>query len=210
MAQVKQLNPFELKSALTSLLAKINSVNDIKNCLDDIELLETQEDKSVLKKILFKELINATSDKIPVICFLLEHFVPKDELVSQLWETLKNKTLGTDVKVIIINLLREMDSDWSYQDCEDFLGDEAVDILDENTKQLLNNAIINPEVQIDFMDFMSSIKVEDKITLIKSFADDFSQDALANILIPVFESSPNSAVGREALKLLSETKSQLA
>ena len=205
----KQLNPFELKMALNKLLSKINSVNDIKDCLSDIDLLEAQEDKSLLGKLLFKELSNSPKEKISVICFLLEHFVSKDELVSGLWELMKNKNLNTDIRVMVLNMLRELDADWSYDSCAEYVED-ADEILDENTKQLLKTAIINPEVQIDFMDFLTSIKTEDKITLLNSFEKDFESDALANILIPVFESKPNSPEGREALNLLASTKSQLA
>lgn len=208
-AKYKQLNPFELKSAITELLAKINSVNDIQNCLADFDMLDSQEDKKLISKVLFKELVNANPEKIPVLCFLLEHFVPKDELINKLWETLKNQNLQTEVKITILNLLRELDADWSYETCEEYL-DDAQSLLDANTKQLLNTAVINPEVQIDFMDFLASIRVQDKITLLNSFADDFDSDALANILIPVFVSDPNSPTGKEALKLLGDTKSQLA
>lgn len=208
-AKYKQLNPFELKSAITELLAKINSVNDIQNCLADFDMLDSQEDKKLISKVLFKELVNTNPEKIPVLCFLLEHFVPKDELINKLWETLKNQNLQTEVKITILNLLRELDADWSYETCEEYL-DDAQSLLDANTKQLLNTAVINPEVQIDFMDFLASIRVQDKITLLNSFADDFDSDALANILIPVFVSDPNSPTGKEALKLLGNTKSQLA
>ena len=205
--KAKQLNPFELKSAITELLNKINSVADVKNCLEEIDLLDAQEDKNILKKLLLKELSCAKSAKIPIICFLAEHFIPKKELTDGYWEMLNNKKLPTDTKITILNILREMDS--SFEDCTQYLEDED-EILDESTKQLLNSAVINPEVQIDFMDFLHSIKNEDKIILLNSFAQDFSDDALANILIPVFESSPHSAEGREALKLLAKTKSQLA
>ncbi len=208
-AKFKQLNPFELKSAITELLGKINSINDIQNCLADFDMLDSQEDKKLISKVLFKELVNANPEKIPVLCFLLEHFVPKDELINKLWETLKNQNLQTEVKITILNLLRELDADWSYETCEEYL-DDAQSLLDANTKQLLNTAVINPEVQIDFMDFLASIRVQDKITLLNSFADDFDSDVLANILIPVFVSEPNSPTGKEALKLLGNTKSQLA
>lgn len=206
--EIRQLNPFELKSVLIKLLSGINSLTDIQQYLPDIDLLDAQEDKTFLSKLLFKELTNAKTEKIPVICFLLEHFVPKDVLISGLWEVLKNKNLKTDIRVMVLNMLRELDADWSYEDCTQFI-DDAEEILDENTKQLLRSAVINPEVQIDFMDFLYSIKTDDKITLLNSFENDFDSDALANILIPVFESNPSSAEGREALKLLGGTKSQL-
>lgn len=205
----KQLNPFELKSIITELLQKLNSVSDLQGCLTDFEMLDAQENKIQLEKILFKELVNAKKEKIPVICFMLEHFVPKDRLIAKFWEVLKNENLQTDVKITILNLLRDLDADWSYENCEQYL-DDGGSLLDENTKQLLNSAIINPEVQIDFMDFMATIRVQDKIALINSLADDFGSDELANILIPVFVSNPESAEGKEALKLLANTKSVLA
>ena len=206
----KQLNPFEIKSALNKLMSKINSPTDIQNCLADFEMFDAQEDKSVLGKLLLKELLNSSKEKIPVICFLLERYVPKNELINKYWDLLKNPSLNSDVKITVLNLLRELDADWSYKDCEDVLGDDAQGILDENTRQLLDNAIINPEVQIDFMDFLATIRVQDKITLLNSFGEDFEDDALANILVPVFESDPNSPEGQEALRLLGETKSQFA
>lgn len=209
VSKFKQLNPFELKAAIAQLLNKINSVSDIQNCLADFDMLDAQTDKKIISKVLFKELATAPNEKIPVICFLLEHFIPKDELVSKLWETLKNQNLQTETKITILNLLRELDADWSYQSCEEHLED-GQSLLDENTKHLLNSAIINPEVQIDFMDFMATIRVQDRITLINSLSEDFSSDALANILIPVFMSDPDSPAGKEALKLLADTKSVIA
>ena len=167
-AKFKQLNPFELKSAVTSLLNKINSVSDLQNCLADFEMLDSQEDKKLISKVLFKELTNADESKIPIICFMLEHFVPKEELINKLWETLKNQSLQTEVKITILNLLRELDADWTYESCEEYL-DDANELLDANTKQLLNSAVINPEIQIDFMDFLASIRVQDKITLMTVF-----------------------------------------
>lgn len=209
-ANFRQLNPFEVKIAINELLSKINSVNDIQNCLADFDMLEAQENKEVISKILFKELVNAKPEKIPVICFMLEHYVPKEEFIAKLWATLKNQNLQSEVKITILNLLRELDSDWSYQACEDYLEDDAKMLLDENTKHLLNTAVINPEVQIDFLDFMATIRVQDKITLLNSLNDDFDSDSLANILIPVFVSDPDSPEGLEALRLLAGTKSQLA
>ena len=204
----KQLNPFELKTAITELLYKINSVSDIQNCLMDFEMLDAQEDKKIISRVLFKELTVAEKEKTPIICFLLEHFVPKEELVNKLWETLKKQNIQTEVKITILNLLRELDADWSYEATDEL--EDGRELLDANTKQLLNTAIINPEIQIDFLDFLATIRVQDKITLINSLSEDFSSDALANILIPVFVSEPDSAEGKEALKLLADTKSVLA
>ena len=47
------------------------------------------------------------------------------------------------------------------------------DALDK-AKELIGDT----EIQIDFMDFLASIRVQDKITLMNSFADDFSSAIL--------------------------------
>ena len=69
---------------------------------------------------------------------------------------------------------------------------------------------MNPEAQIDFMDFLNAINDDDKIILIKSLEEDYSHDALANILIPVFIFYMNTEVGNTALDILGRSKSQLA
>ena len=73
------------------------------------------------------------------------------------------------------------------------------ELINKETKQLLDTAIMNPEAQIDFMDFMSAISDEDKIILIKSLEEDYANDALANILIPVFLYYILSFVGKQII-----------
>ena len=118
----RQLNPFELKSALNRLMLKINSPSDIQKCLPDFEILDNQEDKTVLAKLLFKELPNCSKEKISILCFLIERYVPQSERIEKFWDMLKHPGLNSDVKITVLNLLREIDSDWSYKDCEDVLG----------------------------------------------------------------------------------------
>ena len=84
------------------------------------------------------------------------------------------------------------------------------ELINKETKELLETAIMNPEAQIDFMDFLNALSDDDKILLIKSLEDDYANDALANIVIPVFLSYLNSKVGDTALEILGKTKSQLA
>lgn len=81
-SKFKQLNPFELKSALTELLGKINSVNDIQNCLADFEMFDGQNDKTLLSKLLLKELINAKVEKIPLIALCLKNTLQKMNLLK--------------------------------------------------------------------------------------------------------------------------------
>lgn len=204
---IRQLNPFELKAEITELISKFKNVNDVSDYLDTIKLLDAQNDKKTITKILFKELYNLKTDDGTIICFLLERYADKDELNKKLWELLKNPIVSNNVKIVTVNFLRGLDTNWELDTGDELLNAE---ILDADTKKLLDNAMVNPEVQIDFLDFLTSLSTNDKIALINSLAADYSQDALSNMLIPVFLSQPDSEVGLQALKILGESKSQLA
>jgi len=204
-----QLNPFEIKAEILSVIEKLNDVKDFESYEIHFRTLDAQIDKKIIVKLLFKELSNLKNQNANIIKFLLKRYAETQELIDQLWVIIKSNMTGGQIKIVALDLLRELDTSWSYEDCNEYL-DSDIDLVDADTKRLLNSAIINPEVQIDFLDFLNSLGIEDKITLIRSLGDDYTQDELANILIPVFLSQPDSEVGKTALSLLGESKSQLA
>ena len=204
---IKQLNPFEIKSEITTLVQNFTNVNDLQDYVEQIKLLDSQNDKKTIVKLLFKELYNVKTDEASILCFLLERYASKEYLSKKLWDLLNNKVVANNVKIIAINFLRGLDSNWELDSGDELLNAE---IIDAETKKLLNRALINPEIQIDFLDFLTSLSSNDKITLINSLGNDYTNDEMANILIPVFLSNADNEVGLEALKLLGESKSQLA
>lgn len=183
-----QLNPFEIKSEILSIINDCAGETNPLVLNERVKKLDELEDTLPIEKILFKELLNAKASKEGIIRFLLQRYVPKEHLISQLWNILKNNMTSSEVKIIVLSYLRELETDWKYEDFETALGDD-VDIIDNDTKNLLNQAIVNPEVQIDFLDFLSSVDSKDKLLLVKSLGEDYSEDALANILLPVFISA---------------------
>lgn len=204
-----ELNPFEIKAEILRLINKFTYEKDIRDITsEDVRLLDCG-DKSVISKLLFKELVNTKSGCEKAIKFLLERYTEKETLIARLWDILKSNLTSSEVKIIVLGFLRELETDWNYEDYTSALGDD-VDIIDEDTRQMLDKAIINPEVQIDFLDFLNAVEQKDKILLVKSLAQDYEKDALANILIPVFLSQPDSEIGKEALEILGNSKSQLA
>ena len=206
----KQLNPFELKTLILDIIEKFSNITDLATLKNlNVEALDAQSDKKTIVKILYKELNNANSKNEYILRILLERYAPKDELSAHLWAMLKNTMVSNETKIVVLNFLRDIDSNWSYEEYGKFIENED-DLLDSDTKLLLKNAIINPEVQIDFLDFLNSLNTNDKTTLIKSLGEDYSEDVLANILVPVFLSDPYSEEGKTALDILGDTKSQLA
>lgn len=205
---VKELNPFEIKAELIRIISKYSKKYSGEISPADFEALDSSN-KNIIARILFKELINIKAESENIVRILLGRYVDKEELTNQLWNILKNNLASVEAKIIVLNFLRDLETDWKYEDYESFVGN-ADDIIDEDTRQLLDKAIVNPEVQIDFLDFLSAVNEKDKVLLIKSLAEDYDRDALANILIPVFLSQPDSEAGREALSILGNSKSQLA
>lgn len=204
-----QLNPFEIKAEILNIIEDCQDETNPLILTKRVHNLDESADRAIIEKILFKELLNAKASKEKIIRFLLQRYVPKESLITQLWAILKNSLTSSEVKIIVLSYLRELESDWHYEDFESALGND-IDIVDEDTKNLLNKAVVNPEVQIDFLDFLNSVNDSDKLTLIQSLAEDYSEDALANILVPVFLSAPETTLGKATIDILGQSHSQLA
>lgn len=203
-----ELNPFEIKAEIVNLFEELKGVKNFEDYEVHYRLLDSQSDKKIICKLLFKEINNSDSDK-NLLKFLLLRYCPAKELSEKLWSIIKNSMTSNQAKIFALDLLRDIDSNWSYDECEQYL-DNPEELVDADTKRILDNAIADPEVQIDFLDFLASLSDEDKITLLKSLGNDYSKDELANMLVPVFMSMSDTEVGKVALDILGNSKSQLA
>lgn len=203
-----ELNPFEIKAEIVNLFEELKGVKNFEDYEVHYRLLDSQSDKKIICKLLFKEINNSDSDK-NLLKFLLLRYCPAKELSEKLWSIIKNSMTSNQAKIFALDLLRDIDSNWSYDECEQYL-DNPDELVDADTKRILDNAIADPEVQIDFLDFLASLSDDDKITLLKSLGNDYSKDELANMLVPVFMSMSDTEVGKVALDILGNSKSQLA
>ena len=203
-----ELNPFELKAEISKILLQLSDIKDFESFDIHFRTLDSQSDKKLIVKLLFKEINNPNTNQ-DLIKFLLQRYCPKNELVEQLWEIIKNNLTTNQLKIFALDLLRDIDTNWSYEECDKYL-DNPNELVEADTKKILDNAIANPEVQIDFLDFVNSLPDNDKVVLLNSLANDYSNDELANMLVPVFLSMSDSEVGKTALEILGNSKSQLA
>ena len=203
-----ELNPFEIKAEIVNLFEELKGVKNFEDYEVHYRLLDSQSDKKIICKLLFKEINNSDSDK-NLLKFLLLRYCTAKELSEKLWSIIKNSMTSNQAKIFALDLLRDIDSNWSYDECEQYL-DNPDELVDADTKRILDNAIADPEVQIDFLDFLASLSDDDKITLLKSLGNDYSKDELANMLVPVFMSMSDTEVGKVALDILGNSKSQLA
>ena len=208
MTENIELNPFEIKTELSKINNALTGISDYENYAANYRVLDAQNDKSIIIKLLFRE-ISSQHINPELIKFLLLRYCPAKELTDRLWTVIKNNLSSNSAKIFALDLLRDLDTNWSYEQCEQYL-ENPDELVNADTKKLLNQAIINPEVQIDFLDFFNSLPDTDKIILLKSLSQDYTKDELANMLVPVFLSMPDTEAGKIALELLGNSKSPLA
>ncbi len=201
------MNKLQIKAEiLATLRALSGSVMPEPSLLTDLKMIE---DKKTVFDVLIRELINADEHKSLLVCWLLTELIEKEELNNELWDVIKSPDYNDHVKMIAFNMLKDLGNKIDYEVISGYF-EKFNELINKETKELLDTAIMNPEAQIDFMDFLNALTDDDKIMLIKSLEEDYANDALANIVIPVFLFYMGTSVGDVALEILAKTKSQLA
>ncbi len=201
------MNKIQIKAEILATLTALSTSAQPNSSL--ITDLKNIEDKKTVLEVLIKELVNAGEQKALLICWLLTELIDKDTLNDELWNVIKAPEYSDHVKMIAFNMLKDLGNKIDYDVISGYF-EKFNELINKETKELLETAIMNPEAQIDFMDFLSAINDNDKIILIKSLEEDYANDALANILIPVFLYYIDTEVGNTALDILGRSKSQLA
>ena len=201
------MNKLQIKAEILATIRAIsNTTTPTPSLLTDLKNIE---DKKTVFDILIKELSNADEHKSLIICWLLTELIEKDELNNSLWDVIKNPSSSDHIKMLAFNMLKDLGNQIDYDVISGYF-EKFNELINKETKELLDTAIMNPEAQIDFMDFLNALNDDDKILLIKSLEEDYTNDALANILIPVFLYYMETEVGNIALDILGRSRSQLA
>ena len=201
------MNKLQIKAEILATLRALSGSAMPEPSL--LTVLRKIEDKKTVLDVLIRELINADEHKSLLICWLLTELIEKEELNNELWDVIKSPDYNDNVKMIAFNMLKDLGNKIDYEVISGYF-EKFNELINKETKELLDTAIMNPEAQIDFMDFLNALTDEDKVLLIKSLEDDYANDALANILIPVFLFYMGTKIGDTALEILGRTKSQLA
>ncbi len=204
-----QLNKLQIKAEILTVLTKFQTNLEAANVDGILKVLTLQNDKKTILEVLIKELLKANEQKVILICFLALKLCDKEDFETALWGILKNPSVSDSTKTILLNVLKDMGNKVDYEKLEEYF-DNPNEVIDADTQKLLQTAIINPEAQIDFLDFLSSLPETDKKILVQSLGEDYSSDNLANILNPLVLYNPTCELGKIAIDILGTTKSQLA
>ena len=146
------MNKIQIKAEiLATLSALATSVKPDAALLTDLKNIE---DKKTILEILLRELITAPEQKAMLVCWLLTELIDKDMLSDELWNVIKSPEYNDHVKMIAFNMLKDLGNKVDYDVISGYF-EQFNELINEETKQLLETAIMNPEAQIDFMDFLS-------------------------------------------------------
>ncbi|MCQ2740082.1 MAG: hypothetical protein MJ237_07635 [bacterium] len=201
------MNKLQIKA---EVLTTIRAVTVVKNPTPEmLSDLRKIDDTKTMFEVLVRELGNADEQKTIIICWLLIELIDQSLLNEWLWDVIKSSEYNDNTKMVAFNMLKDLGNEIDYEVIRGYF-EKFNELIDRETKELLDGAIMNPETQIDFMDFLSVLKDEDKKLLINSLDMDYTGDALANILIPVLITYINTEIGDVALDVLAKSKSQLA
>jgi hypothetical protein len=201
------MNKLQIKAEVLATLRALSTAGmPNPSLLTDLKLID---DKKTVLDVLVRELVNSDEKKTLLICWLLTELIEKETLNNELWDVIKSPDYNDQVKMVAFNMLKDLGNKIDYEVISGYF-EKFNELINKETKELLDTAIMNPESQIDFMDFLNALSDEDKIVLIKSLEEDYANDALANIIIPVFLYYIDTQVGDVALDILAKTKSQLA
>lgn len=204
-------NKLQIKARLLSAIINLQQNSQNKEFVNaEMEELETITDKSAIFEVLKKEFFKEnTETRDYTITFLIQELIEQEIIEKSLFEDLANPKINDKIKTKIIGLLRETGKHVSYEDYTTYFSNPD-EIIDSDTERLLENAKINPESQIDFLDFLTALPEQEKELLVNSLTEDYDGDNLTNILIPLIMSNPYSDIAQHCIKAIGESKSKLA
>ena len=207
--QKRKLSKLQIRAEVLSELQKLQSLSDIRSKTDEIIVsIQSIEDTQAVIDTLCKEIIRVTDEKRDLIAFLITEIAELNDVQQNFWSLIKSPDTSDELKEIYANILRVLGENIDTDTLISFLTNPE-EIIDKETKKLLEVANYNPESQIDFLDFFFALGDNEKIQLINSLKEDYPGEELASILVPALESMPSENIQEALIEALGESKSYI-
>ncbi len=181
------------------------SDDDIEKC---IKSLSDISDKTFLCTTILKE-IDGSMVYFDGVLAILALNLARDVLEKCVFNFLDKPSVTDEKKLFLINLLNQAGAALDPNMIHLYVKN-ADKVIDLETEKFLQMAEVNPEAQIDFLDFYFGIDEKDKNILLDSIVNDYSGDILANILTPLIYSIQDEDALKMCIKGLLNSKSYLA
>lgn len=204
-------NKLQIRAKLLSAIINMqNNSQDRAYIKKTLEELNAIVDKDAVLDILNREFLKENSQmRDYTITFLISELTDPQKAEAVMFETLANPKIKDSVKAKAVGFLREAGKHVNYEQYINYF-ENPDEIIDADTVKLLENARVNPESQIDFLDFLEALPQAEKEMLVESLTQDYDGDNLANILIPIIYANPYGDISQIAISAIGESKSMLA
>lgn len=204
-------NKLQIRAEVLSILQKISPISDhtTDNIEKSIEQLKLISDRHSAIEILLKELIKSQDEKLDLIAILIIELADISDIKETLWKYIKTPKYSDTIKEISATILKAKGEIITTESLTNFFHDPDT-VIDSETQKLLDTAKVNPEAQIDFLDFLQALETKEQLQLVSSLKDDYDSLDLLNIIIPILYSNLKNEVKELAINIMGETKSHLA
>lgn len=206
-----QLSKLQIRAKVLSVISEIKTLRNFNE--DAIAKykseLEQISDKKALFDIFLKEFVKMQEAEYIFSACLLKEIVPEEYINSKVLEELKSSSLSDEYKYKLVQLLRITGGTDNFSEIPSYF-DNPEEILDLETKKLLEKAVVNPEAMLDFLDFVSAVSQNDRNLLLNSLSQDYTGDELANIIYPILYSGFEDSFILDCVKILINSRSSLA
>ena len=206
------LSKLQIRSFILSVIESLKFQNNLNypNINDIIYEIKSLNNDIAVCEILIKELFTTKNQSsIAIISTLLINTISKDVLEKKLFDILKNHKINDDKKSMAIDLLASIGKTLNYDEYQAYFNDPSK-VINEDTIKLLNSALVHPEAKIDFLDFYSSLKNDEKILLLDSLIEDHNNDLIINLIQNIVFIEEDDEILLFILDIFNKFKSPLA
>ena len=206
-----ELSKLQIRARVLSVVSRIKTVWEYNEDLLKklYSELEDIEDRHCVFDVFLKEYIKMNEREFVFAGFLLKELVDVDYIQNSVFELLKSSNYSDEAKYKLVQLLRITECEFDYDSVPEYFENPS-DVIDSDTKKLLEKAVFNPEAMLDFLDFVSAVNKNDRNLLLQSLQLDYHGDSLANIVYPILYSDFDDDFKLKASEILIEAKSSLA
>ncbi len=209
---MEKLNKLQIRAKILPVIAQLRLTGDlsVEKFTELTEDLKKIDDKPAVFEILTKELEKTEDEGLSaIIRGLMIDLLGFERLEEFINRILYDEKAPDRLKYKLVCTLKAIGKAPAYEDFYNCFED-AESVISYDTQKLLEYATVNPETQIDFLDFLTALKGEDRMLLIDSLANDYSGDNLANILVPILYTDFPEDILLKTCESLGETNSAVA
>ena len=201
----------QIRSKILEIISNVDSMTSDDDSHFDALLnqIKKLDDYKTSAEVILKEYPLLNDSERNFCSFVLKNISSLDYICEKITEYIASKTLSDDLKYKYVELLCFLNIRDRIKELPNYF-EKPNEIIDLETKKLLERASFNPEAMLDFLDFISNVSSSDAYLLLDSLCADYNGDSLANIIYPVLYSDFDDELKLKVINVLIETKSPLA